>query len=383
MKIIEIHAIPLSATWERVLGGAEKVPPELRRPAAHFQGVPRTGQFSTVVTVTAENGTKGIGEAWGLPVPGVTAMLINDLIAPLLRGRAVEEHAELWSMLADYMVRLGHSRGCMMEALSGIDLALWDLRARLAARPLNQLLGKPLRNRIEVYASPVLFEKTPEASARAAVAFCRRGFRGIKIKAGRGVDIDASHLSAIRREVGADISLMVDVNGGYDADTAIKLAGKIESLNIAWIEEPVPPEQLRAMSRVRKESPIPIAAGENEFSLQSFTNLLEQEAVDIVQPNVTRAGGITGTLQIAERAREYGVSVSLHGVGSGLMQCASLHAMSVLPDAGLFELNQFPNPLRESLVSPAPVFEDGSLMVPGGAGLGCELDHATLNRYRA
>ncbi len=382
MKITCVQAIPLSATWERVYQGAEAVPRELRHPAAHFMSVARTGQFSTIVTVTAENGAQGIGEAWGLPLPGVTALLINDFLAPLLRGRDLEEHAEIWSMLLDYLTRLGHSRGFLMEALSGIDIALWDLRARLLGQPLNHLLGTSQCDKIEVYASPVLFKATPEESAQAALAFRDRGFRGIKIKAGRDPSIDAAHIATIREAVGPDLTLMVDVNGGYDADTAIIFAEKIARYRIAWMEEPIPPGQIGELARVRNLSPVPIATGENDFSPQTFANLLEREAVDIVQPNVTRAGGITGTLRIAGLTSEHGATVSLHGVGSGLMQAASLHVMSVLPHATLFELNQFPNPLREGLVAPPISFQDGYLHVPTGPGLGCEIVSETLHRYR-
>jgi D-galactarolactone cycloisomerase len=309
MNITTVTAIPLSATWKKVFGSADAVPHGLRHPAAHFMNVPRNGQYSTVVTITAEDGTRGIGEAWGLPLASVTATIVNDFLAPLLIGRDIAEHADIWQMLFEYCERLGHTRGFMMEALSGLDIALWDLRARLAGKPLRELLGTPRRDRVETYVSPVPFKQTPRESAEAARAFIAQGFRAMKIKAGRDIETDAAHIACVREAVGPDVELMVDVNGGYDAATAIAFAEKIAPLRIAWIEEPIPPERTNELAKVRRASAIPIAAGENEFTARAFADLLDRGAVDVIQPNVTRAGGITGVLEIAELARAHGATV--------------------------------------------------------------------------
>jgi D-arabinonate dehydratase/D-galactarolactone cycloisomerase len=379
-RIASVHAEPLSATWERVFG-AEPVPDELRHPASHFMCVPRTGQFSTVVTIATDDGTQGIGEAWGLPVPGATASIIRDFLAPMLVGRSLGEHRAFWSMMIDYLARLGHTRGCMLEALSGIDIALWDLRARLAGRPLCECLGAPLHSRIETYASPVLFKATPGESAAAALDFAAQGFRAIKVKAGRGPSTDAAHLAAVRDACGPQIALMVDANGAFDIETALDLANRIAPLGIAWLEEPLPPGRPHEMAVLRRQCAIPLATGENDFCTADFASLLEAGAVDILQPNVSRAGGITGTLEIAALAREHGASVSLHGVGSGIVQYASLHAMAVLAHARWFEFNLFPNPLRDRLATPPLRPVDGFLDVPRAPGLGCGMDSEIIEKF--
>lgn len=388
-RIARVQAVPLAATWADLYNGIANVPASLLRPASHFAGTapPRTGQFSVLVTVTDGDGRTGVGEAWGLPLPDLAARVANDFLGPQIINRNAGDIAAIWHDLFASFARLGHTRGVFMEALSGIDIALWDLAGKQENKGVAALIGggdAERRARIEVYASPILFTREPNESARLARAFVDQGFRAVKVKAGRGVETDAAHLAAVREAVGASVALMVDVNGAYDVVTSIALAHQIAPLGITWIEEPVPPEHVAEMAAISRAIVIPLAAGENDFSLRTFEGLLERRAVTVVQPNVARAGGITGVLAIADAAKRRGASVSLHGVGSGIVQAASLQLMSALPAscARFFEANRFPNPLRDALTQPPLVLADGFLTVPTGPGLGVSVDEATVERYR-
>ena len=383
MNITRVLATPLSANFADIFGGIDKVPSWMLRPTAHFQSIPRSGQYSTLVTVEVEDGTVGYGEAWGLPIPEVSATIVNKLIAPMLEGQPLESFPRLWNELTLYFKRLGFTRGGTMEALAGVDNAYWDLRGRLENLPVSELIGPKCRSAVECYASPIMFKETAAESRLAAVEFRQAGFNAIKIKAGRGVATDAEHIRSVRETVGPDIDLMIDVNGGYVVETAIALARAVEDCNIAWLEEPVPSSALGDYARIKSETGIRVAVGENDFTDDDFRSLLEFGKADIVMPNVTRAGGITGVLKIAALAQDYGAEFSLHGVGSGLMQCASLHVLGVVPNARYFEVNTFPNPLRDRLALPAPRLEGGCLHLPEGPGLGCAVDPQTVEVFKA
>lgn len=383
MKIVRVEATPLVAKFADLYGGAENIPPSILRPAAHFQSVPRIGQYSTLVKVEVEDGSIGFGEAWGLPLPEASALVVNRMLAPMIVGRNIEDADQIWSDIELYFRRLGLTRGATMEGLAGVDIALWDLRAKLSNRPVYELLGQRRRRSLDCYVSPITFKDTTIESREAADDFTNAGYRAIKVKAGRGVATDIDHIAAVRETVGADVEIMVDVNGGYEVAEAIEFARELEPLGIFWLEEPVPCSQTTDMRRVKDSTSLRIACGENDFSTDDFSILLNTAHVDIVMPNITRAGGITGVMKIARLAEECGAELSLHGVGTTLMQCASLHALSVIPNASYFEVNTFPNPLRDRLAGPAPMEAEGVMWVPEGPGIGCVIDEGTIAGYKA
>jgi L-alanine-DL-glutamate epimerase-like enolase superfamily enzyme len=384
MKIAAIRAVALTALWEDIFGGADRVPSVLLRPAAHFQTFPRRGQYAVLAEVTTDDGLTGTGEAWGMPVPEATAALVNGYLGPALIGRNSEDIEGIWRDVYDMMAALGYTRGGWMEALSGIDMALWDLRGRREGRSLSDLLGGARSDRIAVYASPVPFHETPTASAAAARELMREGFQALKVKVGRdSVATDIEHLCAVREAVGPAARLMADANAGYTVEKAVTFASAVEPLGLDWMEEPVPSERLDELAEVRRRIRIPVAAGENEFTPRAFDDLLRRGGVDILTPNVTRAGGITGIRWIAALAAERGATLSLHGVGGALMRAASLHLTAALPNLGLFECNRLPNPLRDAVATQPVRFSQGMFPLPHGPGLGIELDPRAMAPYTA
>ena len=379
MKIAALRATPLTARFADLFGGEAAIPAAIARPASHFAAIPRAGQYATLVSVEAEDGAIGHGEAWGLPVPDATALWIERAIAPLVIGRDADDVDGVHALLTGYFARIGHAGSIALEAVSGLDLALWDLRGRRAGRSVGALLGRK-REAVDCYVSPIMLE-ADEASTRAAArAFVDAGFRAVKLKLGRGVDRDLGDARAVRDEIGEDRALLLDVNGAYDLADASRLADGLADLAIHWLEEPLHPAHIADMSALKRRSAIPLAAGENDFTLAQFARLID-DGVDVVMPNVTRAGGITGCRAIAAYAARAGARFSLHGVGAGLMQAASLHVLSALDEPALFEVNRFPNPLRESLTAPPLEPVEGRLRAPSGDGLGVAVQADAVARF--
>lgn len=269
----------------------------------------------------------------------------------------------------------------MLEAIAGVDTALWDIKGKAFGAPVHQLLGGAFRNQIPVYASPVPFMPTPEESAREVVALAGRGFRVIKLKVGRGIEADLARVAGVRGAIGAGVGLMLDINCAYDARTALVLARELLPYDIAWIEEPVPPKDLEGLVEVHRRANLPVVTGESLFTAFAMRDILVRGATDAVQPNVAKAGGITECARIGELARVFGVKIAPHGVDSGVGIAAALQWCAAAPNFLIYEANQLLNPLREAVIKEPLVLQDGCLPVPDGPGLGVTLDDEAIAEY--
>jgi len=381
-RITRVRACPLFASFASAFGAAQNVPAELLAPSSQFQFIPRLGQYSTLVLIETEDGHVGLGECYGLPHPMASAVLVANLAAPLLVGVDLSQVGSVLQRLRDYCVAQGNSRGPAMEMLSGLDIALFDLRAKLAGLPLHALLGRETAAPVKTYASPVPLCETPEMSVEAALGFVKSGFDALKLKIGREPRRDIEHLEAVRAAVGPDVMLMVDANCAYDLKQAAMLAPKLADFNVAWFEEPLRSDDPDDYLALRRCSSVPIAAGEGEFTAERLTEFLRRGALDIVQPNVTRAGGVSGLLAIAQLCHKYGARFSPHGVGSAIGVAAALHVCVAAPEAfDSYEANCLVNALRNQLTVESLAIEDGWYQVPPGPGLGVSLRAGVLERY--
>ncbi|MEC3920262.1 mandelate racemase/muconate lactonizing enzyme family protein [Nocardia sp. CDC160] len=381
IRVAAIEVVALAAPFADAYGGIDNVPHWLTHPAASHRVLPRLGQYTTLVFVHADDGTIGVGEAYGLPAPEVTATVIDRIIAPLLLGTDAMSSVSAWETMYQAQAALGHNRGFYMEALSGVDLALWDLRGKALGMPVYRLLGGPIRRSVECYASPVPLLDEPAESARRAVEFAAQGFRAIKLKLGRGVGIDLAHVAAVVEAVGEGVEVLVDANCSYHLDAATRLGRGLAELGVSWLEEPLTVDDLDSLAELRHRTGLTIVNGETHFTRYDVRDSLTWGAIDVVMPNLTRCGGLTEALRIAALAGTFHVDVSPHGVGSAVAMHAALHYLASVPNARRYEYNQLPNALRHQLVQQAPLYESGRLSVPDGPGLGFELDPEVVDRY--
>ncbi|MBM3522751.1 MAG: mandelate racemase/muconate lactonizing enzyme family protein, partial [Alphaproteobacteria bacterium] len=381
MRIARIEAVALEATFARQFGGIENVPPQLLRPAAHFQKIVRAGQYATFALVTSDDGLTGIGEAFGLPHPTPTAILIEKVIAPGLVGSELGDPHAMLTEYRSYFAALGHAGGMPAEALSGVDMALWDLKAKAAGKPLCAALGGT-PGPVPLYASPVPFLPTIEASQAAARKLVAEGYKAIKLKIGRGAAVDLDHIAAVREAIGPEVGLMLDVNCGYDEATASDVGRRLSDHAITWFEEPIPPGDPAALARVRAKSSVPIAAGENEFDPRAFEALARAGAVDVLMPNIARAGGVSGMMALGQLCARHGVGLAPHGVGSCVAVAAALQVCRAAPGFRIYEANRLMNPLRDAMPKAALRLVDGAFLTPDGPGHGGDPKPEVMASYR-
>ena len=381
-RIASVEAIPLVAPFQLLYPDGD-VPSWLLQPAASHRTLDRKGQYSTLIRIRTEDGLEGVGECYGLPAPKVTAQIVADIIAPLIIGEDAFATDHVWSKVFSSMSGGGQVRGYFLEAMSGIDIALWDIKGKALGLPIHRILGGPHRDRVDVYASPVPMFDDPKQSAEYALTFVDAGFRAIKLKLGRGRETDVAHSAAVREAVGPGVGVFVDLNCAYTADRAIDVARRLIDLDITWIEEPVAVDDIAGYRRIRDSLPVTLVNGETLFTRWDFREYLVQGAVDVVMPNLARAGGITESRKIAALCETFHVDIAPHGVGSAVGLAAALQLSAAIPNFRTYEYNRLPNPLRDTLTTVPFEFSDGQLTVPTGPGLGIELDWDRVDLFRS
>ncbi len=337
-----------------------------------------------VVEIETDQGFVGIGECLARKGAAAYARFIERVLAPLLLGRDPLERRRLWNEMR--AVLSGRTGGMLIEAIAGIDIALWDIAGKAAGLPVGKLLGGMGRSHVQAYASSINWtdDAGVEREIGAAVA---AGFTQIKVKIGRPVERAMQRIRFARKLAGDGIGLSVDANWAYDVDEAVQVGRALDACGYLWFEEPVRPEDEAAYRMLRAKLDTRLAAGESDFTASDALRLLESRAVGLIQPDVARSGGITETWRIAELARSFNVSYAPHvGWSGAICVAAGLQLASAAENFMTFEAMVFANPLREQLLA-APVGDpatmvDGCMPVPEGTGLGVTLDRAALNAMR-
>lgn len=342
-----------------------------------------------LVEVVGEDGNSGWGEAFG---PARLTAAVVQHYRPLLIGADMLATEAIWQALYN-MLRDHGQKGLPIEALSAVDIALWDLKGRHLGLPIHRLMGGPLRTRVQAYATGFYRKRGGDPMEYLVAEAHERvteGFTGLKLKLGFGLNHDIRLCRTIRDAVGSQVAIMIDANHAYDATGAIRLGRSIQELDITWFEEPVPPEDLAGYRDVRAALDIPVAGGEAEFTRWGFRQLVVERTMDILQPDVCAAGGISECKKIADMANAFGVRVNPHVWGTGIGLAASLQLIAVLPHnpPGLFPLEPLlefdcsEHPIRMAVLQTPIVQQDGWVEVPQGPGLGIEIDRAALHRFR-
>jgi len=343
-----------------------------------------------LVKVTADDGTYGWGEGYG-PADVVQAGV--RWFAPLLIGQDPRHTATIWPTM--YRRSLDYARrGVLMASLSALDIALWDLKGKLLGQPVSVLLGGPRREAVRVYATGMYFRHgvdLPTALAAEARGYVAQGFTALKMKVGLGVAADVANVRAVRAAIGPDVALMMDANHAYARSEAVALAQAVADQQIGWFEEPISPEDYEGYRELRLRTTIPIAGGECEALCAGFRQLAVNQCVDIAQPDIGAAGGLTETQRITSLMQTFGANVTPHCWGTGIAFAAALHFTATLdvqpgrlrqPEP-LLEMDRTENPLRERLTTPPFVVEQGAVAVPTAPGLGVDVDPVQLSAFAA
>ena len=374
VKITAIRVYPLRA--------------KLREPFAFSQWTFRHRE-TTLVSVSTDEGLTGWGEAYGPALPSASA--VRDFFAPQIVGRDPRDTEALWHFLFARSVDYGQ-KGTMVAAISALDIAFWDIKARAAGVPLYRLLGGAETESIPCYATGFYFggeQKLESRFAAEAEAYLAQGFTAMKMKVGLGVERDAVLVGAVRRAIGAGARLMIDANHAYRTTEAIALGRLVEQQSITWFEEPVSPLDVRGYLEVKRRIAIPLAGGEAEYTRFGFEPLLRRRAVDYAQPDLCACGGISEGMKIATLASVYGVHVTPHAWGSAVGLAAALHFYAALPGATatlapeqkLIECDRTENPLRSEIVVEPIRLHAGRLYLPPGPGLGIEVREEALRGF--
>jgi len=345
-------------------------------PPTGFGGRVWTTLDTLLVKVETDTGLVGWGEAFGYNVIPATRAALIEQVAPLAIGRDATQIAALHRELQQKLHNFGRN-GPVTFALSGLDIALWDLAGKAAGLPLHRLLGGSAKARIPAYASLFRYGD-PGVVADATAAAVEGGYRSVKL---HEVTVDA--VAAARRAAGPAIRLTVDTNCPWSLAEATRMAEAFEPHDLTWLEEPIwPPEDHEALARLSDVTPIPLAAGENAASPTEFRQMFEAEAIGIAQPSVTKIGGVTGMRQVMDLARVHNVSVVPHApyFGPGLL--ATLHLIAADPDPDMLFERLFCD-LSASLFGALTDAVDGAMVVPDGPGLGADPDPEILARHRA
>lgn len=358
MKITGVTAIPLAIPYR-----------PMDPPSPWTDGIRR----QILVRVATDEGLTGWGEAFALGAPRAVCAVIEEVLAPLLLGEPPTEIERLTDRLQRATLLFGR-RGIGMFALSGVELALWDVVGKLRGVPVYELLGGLVQARVPAYLSLLRYDRPDQvaAAARRAVA---QGFRAVKLH-----QTDVASVRAAREAVGDGIALMLDVNCPWSPAEAIRMGRALAPYDLAWLEEPVwPPEDYRGLAEVAAALETPVAAGENEATVFGFREMITQRAVDILQPSLTKVGGLGEAKKICALAAAFNVPVVPHSFYFGPGLAATLHLVASTPGLAWLE---FPGGELETPLLTEPIqAAGGAVPVPRGPGLGVTVNEAAVQRY--
>ncbi len=378
MKITGVRAIPMS----------DPIPVEMR----HRTDLgTKIKSDAVLILVDTDEGLTGMGASLGSPET-VSAIVKYDL-APALVGEDPMYSEFLWEKMYNGSrwkpaLERGHSqpmdgrRGVTMEAVSGVDIAIWDVKSQALGVPIYKALGAT-RDSIRGYGSGGW--APGDEAEREMGGYAAKGFSAVKMRVvgrdGFSVENTVRRVGAARRGIGDDVELMIDAHGSLDVSTAIRLARRLEEYDLAWFEEPISPDDHVGLAEVRRSTIIPIATGEREFTRFDFEDLFMHRAVDIAQPDIARAGGFTEIRRIGAMASARGVRLAPHAWGSGVLFAASIHMAMSAPNCHILEVSQGYMPMMNELFNEPYDIRDGTVRAPKTPGLGFTLRNDVFDRF--
>ncbi|MDH3598599.1 MAG: mandelate racemase/muconate lactonizing enzyme family protein [Candidatus Tectomicrobia bacterium] len=381
----------MKITRVRVLAMSDPVPPERR----HRTDLgTKVKSDSAIIFVETDAGLTGMGAALGNPA--VLQAVVEHELGPEIEGEDPMFSERIYEKLyngsrAQPSLEFGwqqpessRRRGMVMEAIAGIDIAVWDVKAQAMGVPVYKALGA-VRDCVRAYGSGG-WAPGDEAEAEMA-GYAAKGFTAVKMRVvgrdGFSIDKTVRRVKAARRGIGPNVELMIDAHGSLDVSTAIRLAKELEPYDIAWFEEPVSPDDHEGQGLVRQATKIPIASGEREFTRHDFWDLMEHEALDIAQPDVARAGGFTEIRRISALTSTRQVRLAPHAWGSGVLFAASIHVAMASPNCHILEVSQGYMPMIWELFNePFDIRDDGMVVAPERPGLGFSMKPEAMERFK-
>lgn len=338
---------------------------------------------AVLVKVETDEGLFGWGEAHHGRCPGAIAKLVDTTISELVVGMDALDVVGVWDRV--YQMQLSsHGMGAAAAmALSGLDIALWDIRGKVCGWPLYRMLGGSSRP-IKAYAGGIsLGWQDPASLAQEAEAHVATGYRALKLRVGDTPKRDIARVEAVRAAVGDDIELLVDANTGYTLDDIRRVMPAYEELAVGWLEEPFPPQDHRSYSAAASLGSVPLAAGENHFTRFEFTRIMEEGTLGFVQPDLSKTGGVTETMRIAALASAWKISVNPHTSATGINMVATIHLLAAVDNPGYFEGDVARhNPFRDEVGgTPYTLDEDGCVRPVEGPGIGIEINEAFVRSH--
>lgn len=372
MRIASVEAFPTSFPVPEGGGVALGVGRAVKRDAV-------------VVKVTTESGLVGWGESHHGRAHTAVAALLQTTLRRLVVGMEATDTTGVWNRIyRGQLASHGMGAGCAL-AMSGLDMALWDIRAKAVGWPLYRLLGGAARA-VPAYAGGVaLGYQPPEALVEEARPMIEAGYRAVKLRIGDTVADDIARMEAVRRAFGDGIDLLADANTAYSLSDARRVMPAMDALAMGWLEEPFPPHDRRAYREARGYGRTPLAVGENHFTRFEFAPLLDDDSIGVWQPDLSKCGGITEALRIAAIASAHKIPIHPHSSMTGLNQAATIHFLCAIDNPGYFEADvSRGNLFRDALVStPWALGADGCVRPNEAPGLGVEVDEGWLRAHPA
>ncbi|NUO71097.1 MAG: mandelate racemase/muconate lactonizing enzyme family protein [Frateuria sp.] len=339
---------------------------------------------SVLVRVETDDGHVGWGEAHHGRCPGAVAKLIDTTMRELVLGFDAHDVSGVWARV--YKMQLAsHGMGAAAAlALSGIDLALWDIKCQATGLPLYKLLGGAAKP-IKAYAGGIaLGWQDPASLAEEAKRYVAEGYRALKLRMGDAPVRDIARVRAVRKAVGDDIDILTDANTAYTLDDVRRVMPAFEECAVGWLEEPFPPQDRRAYAEAAKLGRVPLAAGENHYTRYEFATLLEDGHVQFVQPDLSKTGGVTESMRIAAMASAQKLTVNPHTSATAINMATSIHFLCAVDNPGYFEGDVTAlNPFRDQLADKAPYKLDdkGCVRPYEGTGIGLKIDEHFIREH--
>jgi len=347
-----------------------------------------------IVKVKTDEGITGIGEAYH--GAGVHQIVVDERITRTLVGKDPLNVDRCFRDMMRGQSASGYYQGAVMSAISGIEMALWDIKGQAFGAPIWQMLGGKFRDRVRVYNDcHAGDDETPEAYARKAVEVEARGFDAIKFdidplpsqrdEYNRGIRNDhiqyyVDVVTAMREALKPDTDLAIDAHWAYTVVDILKVAQAFEDLNLLWLEDPIPAENIEAMQRVKNSTRTPICTGENFYTRHGFRELIHSQAADIVSPDIAKAGGLLESKRIAEMADMYYMPLAPHNICGPIGTYAMMHVCAAVPNFLALEFHHLDNQFWSDLIVEGSMIVDGHIEVPEKPGLGVTLNEDVVKQ---